>query len=106
SVYNQNACSIFPFGQTVVLGAVFTGPPQQFAQGQVFLSTDFGMVFVIDPHTGKTVQVLSSGDNGRQGQGLTFDAAGSLYLADSGSSRVQQFAVNGTGPVLFGSNYE
>ncbi|PYY12939.1 MAG: hypothetical protein DMG61_15090, partial [Acidobacteria bacterium] len=103
--YNLNTCSIFLPGQPVSVGAVFTGPAQQFAKGQVFLSTDFGMVFVIDPKTGKTVQVLSSGDNGNQGQGLTFDAAGSLYLADSSSSLVEQFAVNGTGPVLFGTGY-
>jgi len=106
SPYNKNTCTIGASGQTVVLGAVFTGPAQQFAQGQVFLSTDFGMVFVIDPKTGNTVQVLSSGDASGQGQGLTFDAAGNLYLADSRFSHVEQFAVNGTGPVLFGTNYQ
>ncbi|HWY67012.1 MAG TPA: PKD domain-containing protein [Terriglobales bacterium] len=101
-----NPCSISPFPETVALGSVFTGPPQTFAKGQVFLSTDFGMVFVLDSATGKVVQVLSSNPTTGQGEGLTFDAAGNLYMANSQANQVAQFAVNGTvPPTLFGTGY-
>jgi len=106
SPYNTNTCSVFPQAATVVLGSVFTLPAQIFTKGQVFLSTDFGMVFVLDPATGNVVQVLSSGNTGGEGKGLTFDTAGSLYMANSQANRVEQFAINGTGPINFGTGYQ
>jgi len=101
-----NPCSVFPQAVTHVIGAVFTGPAQTFTKGQVFISTDFGMVFVVDAATGNVVQVLSSNPTTGRGEGLTFDTAGSLYLANSQANRVEQFAINGTGPALFGTGYQ
>lgn len=102
--YNQSTCTIFPSGGTLAVAPVFTvSPPLGFTKGQVFLSTEFGMVFVLDPATGNVVQVLSSGATGGAGEGLTFDEGGSLYLANPSANQVEQFAINGTGPALFGT---
>ncbi|MBV9147346.1 MAG: PKD domain-containing protein [Acidobacteria bacterium] len=104
---SQNTCSVFLSpGGNLTLGGVFTGPLQPFSNGQIFLSTNFGMVFVIDPATGNTVQVLSAGVNASDGAGLTFDRSGNLYLASPFASQVEQFAANGTGPALFGTGYQ
>ena len=108
SPYNQNTCSIAFTNGTVTLGAVFSGPAQMFQSGQVFLSTDFGMVFVLDSATGNVVQVLSSASSGNtqvQSHGMTFDDVGSLYLAYSQANQLEQFASNGTGPAPFGTGY-
>jgi sugar lactone lactonase YvrE len=82
---------------------VFSGPVQPFAKGQVFLSTNDGMVFVLDPGTGKAVQVLSTASLATGfGHGMTFDATGNLLIANDQGS-VLEFTKQAAGPTFFGN---
>jgi predicted RNA methylase len=82
---------------------VFSGPAKPFAKGQVFLSTDDGMVFVYNPD-GSLAQVLNStGLTQNPGNGLAFDPASNLYVANQGSALVELFGNQGAAPVAFGT---
>jgi trimeric autotransporter adhesin len=78
---NVGPCNVF--GGTV--SAVFSGPLQPFAKGDVFLSEDDGMVFVYNS-TGTLKDVLNSGTTGGRGAGMAFDSNGRLFLANNGAS--------------------
>ncbi len=96
SATNSTQCTSLPFTSTVA--AVFSGAKVPFAKGQVFL--DLGsMIFVLDPTTGKVVQVL--GNTLGTGQGMTFDSVGNLYVAlQTGFLGV--FTNQAAGPTAFG----
>jgi uncharacterized repeat protein (TIGR01451 family) len=96
SATNSTQCTSLAFTSTVA--AVFSGPKVPFAQGQVFL--DLGsMIFVLDPTTGKVVQVLNNTQG--TGQGMTFDSVGNLYVAlQTGFLGV--FSNQAAGPTAFG----
>jgi uncharacterized repeat protein (TIGR01451 family) len=57
------------------------------------------MIFVLDPTTGKTVQVLSNTLG--TGQGMTFDSVGNLYVALQ-SGYLGVFTNQAAGPTAFG----
>jgi uncharacterized repeat protein (TIGR01451 family) len=96
STTSPTQCTSVPFTSTVA--AVFSGPQVPFAKGQVFL--DLGsMIFVLDPTTGKTVQVLSNTLG--TGQGMTFDSVGNLYVALQ-SGYLGVFTNQAAGPTAFG----
>jgi sugar lactone lactonase YvrE len=91
------------FAGSVTADAVFSGPAKPFAKGQVFLSTQDGMVFVIDPGTGKVVQVLTTASlSDGFGHGMTFDATGNLFIA-SDNGPVLEFSNQAAGPTFFGN---
>jgi uncharacterized repeat protein (TIGR01451 family) len=101
SSITNGVCSIPPVPTAV--GAVFSGPAQPFASGQVFLSADDGLIFVMNPTNGSVVQVLNGKLPGSSGQGgMTFDSVGNLYFADS-TSPIEVFSKLGAGPALFGN---
>jgi sugar lactone lactonase YvrE len=96
STTNSTQCTSLPFTSTV--GTVFSGPKVPFAKGQVFL--DLGsMIFVLDPMTGKVVQVLNNTLG--TGQGMTFDSVGNLYVALQ-SGYLGVFTNQAAGPTAFG----
>ena len=96
SATNSSQCTSLPFTSTVA--AVFSGPKVPFAKGQVFL--DLGsMIFVLDPTTGKVVQVLNNTLG--TGQGMTFDSVGNLYVALQ-SGYLGVFTNQAAGPTAFG----
>jgi trimeric autotransporter adhesin len=98
---SNGTCSLLATPTTI--GAVFSGPAQPFASGQVFLSTDDGLVFVLNPANGSVVQVLNGKLPGSFGQGgMTFDSVGNLFFADS-TSPIEVFSNQGAGPTLFGN---
>ncbi len=90
-------CTSLPLTSTVV--AVFSGPKVPFAKGQVFLDAG-SMIFVLDPTTGKTVQVLNNTLS--TGQGMTFDSVGNLYVALQ-SGYLGVFSNQAAGPTAFGN---
>lgn len=90
-------CTTVP--STSSVGAVFSGPPVAFAVGQVFLDAG-NMVFVLDPTTGKPVQVLRNTLS--FGQGITFDSVGNLYVALQ-SGYLGVFNNKAAGPTAFGN---
>jgi sugar lactone lactonase YvrE len=102
------ACDIESGGSgSVSTAAVFSGPAKPFAKGQVFLSTDAGMVFVLDPTAGSVVQVLNSGSSAvGHGDGMTFDANGNLILVNNGANTVLTFNNQGAGPTSFGDDFQ
>src|ERR1700722_7775535 len=94
-------CSTTAFGgSTNTVAPVFSGPPQAFVKGQVFLSTDDAMVFVFNP-TGTVAQVLPSSALAGRGAGMTFDSVGNLYLTNPNATAVQIFTNKGAGPATF-----
>jgi uncharacterized repeat protein (TIGR01451 family) len=93
---NSAQCTSVPFTSTVA--AVFSGPKVPFAKGQVFLDAG-SMVFVLDPTTGKVVQVL--GNTLGTGQGMTFDSVGNLYVALQ-TGYLGVFTNQAAGPTAFG----
>jgi len=97
----QGTCTVPAVTTTVA--PVFSGPPQPFASGQVFLSTGNGMVFVLNPANGNVVQVLNSGATPPSsiGQGMAFDSAGNLYVGQE-TGQIQVFSNQAAGPTLFG----
>lgn len=98
---SNGTCSLLATPTTI--GAVFSGPAQPFASGQVFLSTDDGLVFVLNPTNGSVVQVLNGKLPHSFGQGgMTFDSVGNLYFADS-TSPIEVFSNQGAGPTLLGN---
>jgi len=97
----QGTCTVPAL--TLTVAPVFSGPPQPFASGQVFLSTSGGLVFVLNPANGNVIQVLNSGNSGLAfGQGMTFDTTGNLYLAQT-TGNIEEFNNQGAGPTLFGN---
>jgi len=87
--------------------AVFSGQPQSFSQGQVFVGSLSGMIFVYNSN-GTLAQVLNSGNLAGEIYGMYFDATGNLYAANplaSGltSGTVEFFGNNGSGPTTFGT---
>ncbi|MGB0036735.1 MAG: hypothetical protein WBP79_14790, partial [Candidatus Acidiferrales bacterium] len=91
--------------------AVFSGPPQQFGQGDVFVGSIDGMIFEYTP-AGTLVQVLNSGSFGGIIAGMNFDAAGHLYAANpdatvgtTASGTVEVFTGGTAGGAAFGSGY-
>ena len=87
--------------------AVFSGPTQSFTQGQVFVGSSDGMIFVYNPD-GTLAQVLNSGNLAGEIYGMNFDATGNLYAANplaSGNPKgtVEFFGNNGSGPTTFGT---
>jgi trimeric autotransporter adhesin len=104
-------CTINTFTTNFSVGPVFSGPVQPFAKGQVFLSTDDGMIFVYTS-SGTLVQVLNSGNIGGNIEGMAFDGTGNLYAANpfttavAGSSGIVEFFGNtGAGPTTFGTGF-
>jgi uncharacterized repeat protein (TIGR01451 family) len=105
------ACTSNTFATSFSVGPVFSGPVQPFAKGQVFLSTDDGMIFVYTS-SGTLVQVLNSGNIAGNIEGMAFDGTGNLYAANSsttavaGSSGIVEFFGNtGAGPTTFGTGF-
>ena len=102
-----NTCQTFP-GLGVTTTAVFSVPPQPFAQGQVFAGAAGGMIFVYSP-TGTLVQVLGSGNIGGNIGGIAFDSNGNLYAANptailaNNTGTVERFGSDGSGPTTFGT---
>ncbi len=102
--YYLPEASVFTAPQVV---AVFSGPPQAFAPGQVFVGSSKGMIFVYNPN-GALAQVLSSGSLSGEIYGMNFDQAGNLYAANGNASilengTVEFFGNDGVGPTTFGS---
>ena len=102
--YYLPEASLFTAPQAV---AVFSGPAQAFAQGQVFVGSTNGMIFVYNPN-GTLAQVLSSGNLAGEIYGMNFDQAGNLYAANGNASilengTVEFFGNDGVGPTTFGS---
>ena len=95
-------CTTIP--STSSVGAVFSGPPVPFAVGQVFLDAG-NMIFVLDPTTGKPVQVLKDlpTSDGSTGQGMTFDSVGNLYVAQT-TGYLTVFNKQAAGPTVSGNN--
>ena len=88
--------------------ALFSGPPQPFAAGQIFVGTYAGTILVYNPN-GTLAQVLSSGNLSPNSAiyGMNFDATGNLYAASPSASgvtdgTVEFFANDGSGPTTFG----
>ena len=102
-----NTCQTFPV-VGVTTTAVFSVPPQPFAQGQVFAGAAGGMIFVYSP-TGTLVQVLGSGNIGGNIGGIAFDSNGNLYAANptailaNNTGTVERFGSDGSGPTTFGT---
>ena len=87
--------------------AVFSGPAQAFAQGQVFVGSLDGMIFVYNPD-GTLAQVLNSGNLAGEIYGMNFDQAGNLYAANPVANgvpdgTVEFFGNNASGPTTFGT---
>ncbi|HTW23207.1 MAG TPA: hypothetical protein VMD78_06385, partial [Candidatus Baltobacteraceae bacterium] len=89
--------------------ALFSGPPQPFAAGQIFVGTYAGTILVYNPN-GTLAQVLSSGNLSPNSAiyGMNFDATGNLYAASPNASgvtdgTVEFFANDGAGPTTFGA---
>jgi Domain of unknown function DUF11/Divergent InlB B-repeat domain/NHL repeat len=94
-------CTTIP--STSSVGAVFSGPPVPFAVGQVFLDAG-NMVFVLDPTTGKPVQVLKDFPApGGSGVGMTFDSVGNLYVVQT-TGYLTVFNKQAAGPTVSGNN--
>ncbi|MGA7854287.1 MAG: choice-of-anchor D domain-containing protein [Candidatus Acidiferrales bacterium] len=93
---SAGTCTTIP--STTSIGAAFSGPPVAFAVGQVFLDAG-NMIFVLDPTTGKPVQVLKNTLG--TGQGITFDSVGNLYVALT-SGYLGVFNNKAAGPTAFG----
>ena len=85
--------------------AVFSGPPAPFTQGQVFVGTVDGMIFVYNPD-GTLAYVLNSGNLGGLIAGMNFDATGNLYAANFGANTVERFVGGTATPTTFGSGYD
>jgi uncharacterized repeat protein (TIGR01451 family) len=86
---------------------VFSGPTQSFTQGQIFVGSIGGMIFVYNPN-GTLTQVLSSGNLTGGIYGMNFDANGNLYAANPlatgvPNGTVEFFGKNGSGPTTFGT---
>ena len=94
---SAGTCTTIP--STSSIGAAFSGPPVPFAVGQVFLDAG-NMIFVLDPTTGKPVQVLKNTLS--TGQGITFDSVGNLYVALQ-SGYLGVFNNKAAGPTAFGN---
>ena len=96
-----------PVGSTVT--AVFSGPRQSFAAGQVLVGARNGLIFVYNAD-GSVAQVLNSGHLQGQIYGMKFDPAGNLWAtnpssADFPNGTVEFFASDGAGPTIFGTGY-
>ncbi|MBS0271113.1 MAG: autotransporter domain-containing protein [Proteobacteria bacterium] len=94
-----------PFGGP---GGVLNGPEDLvFANGNIYI-TDYNnnSVFIFDgttfTPTGQTLVPTAGGFNGPSG--VAMGAGGSIYVADSGNSRVQIFNPNGTFREAFGDS--
>ncbi|HUA00915.1 MAG TPA: hypothetical protein VMB02_11345, partial [Candidatus Aquilonibacter sp.] len=89
--------------------AVFSGPPQAFTPGQIFVGSYAGTILVYNPN-GTLAQVLSSGNLSVNSPiyGMNFDTAGNLYAASPQASgvpngTVEFFGNDGSGPTTFGT---
>ncbi len=89
--------------------AVFSGAPQAFTPGQIFVGSYAGTILVYNPN-GTLAQVLSSGNLSPNSPiyGMNFDSAGNLYAASPRASgvtdgTVEFFGNDGSGPTTFGT---
>ena len=88
---------------TSSVGAVFSGPPVPFAGGSV--PGRGNMVFVLDPTTGKPVQVLKDfpAPGGSWCRNDFSDSVGNLYVAQT-TGYLTVFNKQAAGPTVFGNN--